>query len=98
MPKGVKAPKGAFGGSGGADDGWLGDRGTSEQVKKFENGADYLFFQGPAPMTAVQPDLPSFFSPENFEGMEIKWQQIFVTLLGFGSLTAIAGLLYLGSN
>lgn len=67
----AKAPKGPFGGSGGPEDGWVGDQGRSEQVKKFEAGQDYLFFQGPAPMTAVQEDLPSFFSAENLAPGEI---------------------------
>ena len=34
------------------------DRGRSAQVKKFEGGSDYLFFQGPSPLYAVQEDLP----------------------------------------
>ena len=34
------------------------DRGQSAQVKKFEGGSDYLFFQGPSPLYAVQEDLP----------------------------------------
>ena len=41
---------------------WIGDRSNSIQVKKFEEGEDYLFFQGPAPSSAVQEDLPDFFS------------------------------------
>ena len=60
------APKGPLGGSkqvGDVSTGWLGDQGRSVQVQKFEAGTDYLFFQGPAPDTAIQEDLPSFFSP-----------------------------------
>merc|ERR1719461_830609 len=63
------SPKGPFGGYAEGDSseqGWLGDRSEGTQVKKFEAGEDYLFFQGPAPKTAVQLDLPSFFSAENF--------------------------------
>ena len=75
--KGGLFPKGPFGGSGRVGDRdptagkWVGDRGQSAQVKKFEGGSDYLFFQGPAPKTAVQEDLPSFFSAENLEGASL---------------------------
>ena len=55
-------PKGPFGNyrteSDGTDDGWVGDRSRSAQIGKFEKGEDYLFFQGPSPQYAVQPDLP----------------------------------------
>ena len=87
------SPKGPFGGSGGPDDGWIGDRGKSVQVGKFEDGDDYLFFQGPAPKTAVQEDLPSFLSPENFADLEIKPLQVVFTLTGFASAAALGGLL-----
>eukprot|EP00964_Phaeocystis_antarctica_P063304 scaffold37975_cov57-Phaeocystis_antarctica.AAC.1 len=77
MKDGGLFPKGAFGGSGrpGEDptEGkWVGDRGQSAQVKKFEGGSDYLFFQGPAPKTAVQDDLPSFFSFDNLKDTSIS--------------------------
>ena len=77
MKDGGLFPKGPFGGSGrqGEDptEGkWVGDRGQSAQVKKFEGGSDYLFFQGPAPKTAVQDDLPSFFSGDNLKGTSIS--------------------------
>jgi len=29
----------------------------------------FMFFQGPTPLTAVQPDLPGFFSGDNFKGV-----------------------------
>ena len=56
------APKGPFGGSTEDGEGWVGDRGVSAQVTKFEAGSDYLFFQGPAPTSAVQPDLPGLLT------------------------------------
>lgn len=88
------APKGAFGGStADTDEGWVGDQGKSLQVKKFEEGNDYLFFQGPAPLSAIQPDLPDFFSAENFADMQIKPLQIVFTVVGFGSLAAVIYLL-----
>ena len=51
------SPKGAFGGfnkPGDTSEGWIGDRSKSLQIKNFEEGSDFLFFQGPAPTTAVQ--------------------------------------------
>lgn len=74
------APKGPFGGY--SEEGWLGDKGEGIQIQKFEGGTDYLFFQGPTPKTGVQEDLPSLFSAENFEGLEISPAQIAVTLVG----------------
>ena len=56
------APKGPFGGSTADGEGWIGDRSVSAQVTKFEAGSDYLFFQGPAPKSAVQPDLPGLLT------------------------------------
>eukprot|EP00321_Phaeocystis_globosa_P019736 CAMPEP_0118831088 /NCGR_PEP_ID=MMETSP1162-20130426/29214_1 /TAXON_ID=33656 /ORGANISM="Phaeocystis Sp, Strain CCMP2710" /LENGTH=126 /DNA_ID=CAMNT_0006762469 /DNA_START=14 /DNA_END=394 /DNA_ORIENTATION=+ len=64
------APKGPFGGSTADGEGWVGDRGRSAQVTKFEAGSDYLFFQGPAPKSAVQPDLPGLLTGENFAAIE----------------------------
>jgi hypothetical protein len=61
-----KIPSGPFGGYFDPDEakaGWVGDRSRSKQIEKFEKGADYLFFQGPAPKTAIQEDVPDFFSP-----------------------------------
>ena len=86
--KGV-APKGPFGGSTDSDEGWLGDNGESVQVKAFEAGTDYLFFQGPAPTTAVQDDLPSFLSADNFADMEITPLQIGVTVVGLGTFAVL---------
>ena len=54
----MAAPKGPWGGSTDSSEGWFMDRGQSAQVKKFEGGSDYLFFQGPSPLYAVQEDLP----------------------------------------
>merc|ERR1719453_1284241 len=68
----MAAPKGPFGGSGGPEDGWVGDQGASQQVKAFESGTDYLFFQGPTPASGIQEDLPSFLSPENFSDLQIS--------------------------
>lgn len=78
--KSSKAPKGPFGGSG--EQGWIGDQGRGTQVQKFEGGTDYLFFQGPAPKSAIQENLPSFFSAENFSNLKITPAQIAVTLVG----------------
>ncbi|KOO34972.1 hypothetical protein Ctob_015576 [Chrysochromulina tobinii] len=83
------APKGPFGGRKGDSDGWLGDNGQSVQVQAFENGEDYLFFQGPAPTTAVQDGLPSFFSAENFQDLEISTLQIAVTVVGLGTFAVL---------
>lgn len=85
----MAAPKGPFGGSGGPEDGWVGDQGASQQVKAFESGTDYLFFQGPAPTTAIQDDLPSFFSVENFQDLEITPLQIAVTVVGLGTFAVL---------
>ena len=88
----VTAPKGAFGGAGSPEDGWIGDRGESDQVRAFEAGTDYLFFQGPAPKTAIQEDLPSFFSAENFADLEITPAQIAVTVAGPACFVAAASI------
>ena len=59
-------PKGPFGNyrsaSDSSDEGWVGDRSRSAQIAKFEKGEDYLFFQGPSPQFAIQPDLPGLLS------------------------------------
>ena len=91
-------PKGAFGGSGreGEDptEGkWIGDRGQSAQVKKFEGGSDYLFFQGPAPKTAVQEDLPSFFSFDNLKGTSISPLALPVAATGAASFAFMVSVL-----
>jgi len=87
------APTGPFGGKkkpGDSAAGWLGDNSKGDQIRKFEEGSDYLFFQGPAPKTAVQEDLPSFFSPENFEDLEVSVPQIAVTATGLAATAALA--------
>ena len=48
-------------------------------------GEGYFFFQGPTPKTAVQEDLPSFFSAENFADLAINPRQLIVTATGFVS-------------
>merc|ERR1719502_1193886 len=87
------APKGPFGGSTDTDEGWLGDNGKSVQVQAFEGGTDYLFFQGPAPTTAVQEDLPSFFSADNFADLEITPLQIAVTVVGLATFAAAVSII-----
>jgi len=67
-----KIPSGPFGGFFDPDEekaGWVGDRSKSKQIEKFEKGSDYLFFQGPAPKTAIQEDVPNFFSPDNVQSI-----------------------------
>ena len=59
------------------------------QMQAFENGEANLFFQGPAPTTAVQDDLPSFFSAENFQDLEISTLQIAVTVVGLGTFAVL---------
>merc|ERR1719454_1461474 len=44
---------------------YAGGEKTSVQISAFEDGTDYVFFQGPSPKTAVQDDLPDFLSGEN---------------------------------
>ena len=39
-------------------------------------GKGYFFFQGPTPKTAVQEDLPSFFSAANFADLEFTPAQL----------------------
>ena len=93
-------PKGPFGGYeavGTKNTGVVGDNSKSVQINAFEKGEDYLFFQGPAPKTAVQEDLPSFFSLDNLAGAEIKPMQIVVTGTGLGSLGALGFLLFQGA-
>ena len=94
-----KAPDGPFGGfkTPGSVGGVPGDKSKSKQVELFERGGDYLFFQGPAPKTAIQDDLPSFLSIDNFKEAEFQGLgQIAVTATGFGSAAALAYLLVTG--
>merc|ERR1719390_500126 len=74
MAKKPLIPKGPFGNyrspSDSTEDGWVGDRSRGTQIGKFEAGEDYLFFQGPAPKSAVQPDLPGLLTGENFAAIE----------------------------
>merc|ERR1719231_1243721 len=88
-------PKGPFGGyekvGVDSDSSWIGDQSKGVQIQKFEKGEDYLFFQGPAPKTAVQEDLPSFFSADNFADMEITPFQIGITGVGLATFGVVAG-------
>jgi len=89
-------PKGPFGDfvlPGDSSDGWVGDQSKGTQIDKFQSGEDYLFFQGPAPKTAIQEDLPDFFSLENFEDIEIVPAQIAVTATGLLSFAVVLGTL-----
>merc|ERR1719453_671633 len=59
-----------------------------------KEGEGYFFFQGPTPKTAVQKDLPSFFSAENFADLTISPVQIGVTAVGFASAAIVASTLF----
>lgn len=61
-------------------------------------GEGYFFFQGPSPKTAVQEDLPSFFSKENFDDMQIAPQQLGVTVTGLTAAAALAASLVTGNG
>lgn len=91
------APSGPLGGykKPGTTGGFLGDKSKSKQIDLYEKGGDYLFFQGPAPKTAVQEDLPSFFDVESaIENLEFQGPlQILVTLTGLASFGALGFLL-----
>jgi flagellar biosynthesis GTPase FlhF len=64
--------------------------GTNWPPRTFpKRGEGYFFFQGPTPKTAVQADLPSFFSAENFASMKIERNQVIVTITGFLSFFVI---------
>ena len=61
------------------------------------SGSDYLFFQGPAPKTAVQEDLNDFLSLETLTGAEFQGLgQIVFTVTGVASFGALAYLLVTG--
>merc|ERR1719424_1647923 len=88
-----KIPSGPFGGFFDPDEekaGWVGDRSKSKQIEKFEKASDYLFFQGPAPKTAIQEDVPNFFSPENVESIvaDIKITPLRIAIGLTGSASA----------
>ena len=92
-----KIPSGPFGGyfePNEAKAGWVGDRSRSKQIEKYEQGSDFLFFQGPAPKTAIQEDVPNFFSPENVESIlediKITPLRIGIGLAGAGSAVIVA--------
>ena len=56
-------------------------------------GKGYLFFQGPTPKTAVQKDMPDFFSSDNFADVELEPIQLTLAATSVVSLGAIvAGL------
>merc|ERR1719310_2169362 len=93
MAKKPLIPKGPFGNyrspSDSTEDGWVGDRSRGVQIGKFEAGEDYLFFQGPAPKTAIQEDLPSFFSLENLgdaaANLQVTPVRVLIGVAGIGS-------------
>merc|ERR1719446_1535934 len=94
MKKEIYTSSGPFGGYkvAGDGEGWVGDQGTSVQVTAFESGDDYLFFQGPAPKTAVQDDLGSFLSGEELEEIVANVNPLALVLpliTGAGSLAAV---------
>lgn len=53
----------------------------------------FMFFQGPTPLTSVQPDLPNYFSAKNFEGIVVP--NVLKVLAGVGGVAflVVAGLL-----
>ena len=74
-----------------------GDLSKETQPERYEQGTDFLFFQSPAPKTSGgtgffdrNEEIPSFFSAENFQDIEIKPAQIAVTATGIGSFLAVA--------
>merc|ERR1719261_562876 len=60
-------------------------------------GKGYFFFRGPSPKTAVQEDLPSFFSAENFADLTITPAQVGVTVSGLASAAVLASVLLGGA-
>ena len=65
---------------------WIWDRRggglQDDQINKYEQGRDYVFFQGPAPKTADQ-GLPNFLSKEDIAEMPARLsgvRQIAVTI------------------
>lgn len=89
-------PQGPFGGfakPGSAKEGVLGDNSKSVQVGKFEDGSDFLFFQGPAPKTAVQEDLPGLFTAENLAEAQFDIRSIVFAGTGLASLAAVGSIL-----
>ena len=61
-----------------------------DEYKK-DNQRDYTFFQGPAPKTSVQEDMPDFFSAEARSDSEVPPQ-----LLAFGGVAALGVFALLG--
>uniref|UniRef100_A0A7S2H174 Uncharacterized protein n=1 Tax=Haptolina brevifila TaxID=156173 RepID=A0A7S2H174_9EUKA len=59
------------------------------------NREGYMFFQGPTPKTSVQAGLPSFFSEENFEDMEISTKLKGLAGVGGLSFLVVGGTLLL---
>jgi hypothetical protein len=88
-------PKGPFGDYAEVGDttGWVGDQSQGTQIKAFEAGDDYLFFQGPSPKTAIQEDLPGLFTGENLAAAEITPLQIGVTVVGLGTFATLVPVL-----
>jgi len=69
-------------------------RTTTAMDGVFDNGREgYMFFQGPSPLTAVQPNLASFLSKESLAGVAVPKQ--LVLFAGLGGLSGLAVLLVL---
>ena len=41
------------------------------RAQAHQDGEEFLFFQGPSPLTKVQKNVPSFFSGDNFKDLKI---------------------------
>ena len=66
----------------------------TDSSKPFDiNREGFMFFQGPTPLTAVQENMPSFFSRANFE--EVQVPQKLVVLGGVFGVSAVAVLVSL---
>jgi len=71
---------------------------TSYQIKAFEEGTDYVFFQSPSPKYGRQEDLPSFFSGENIgeilNGQIITPVRLAIGAVGIASFVAVSSVLF----
>jgi len=56
----------------------------------------YMFFQGPTPLTSVQDGVPSFFSSENFRGLQVPTELLVLGGLFGASFLVVAGTVVLG--
>ena len=55
-----------------------------------------MFFQGPTPLTGVQQGLPSFFSGENFKGVEVRLPLLIAGGVFFAAFAVVAVSLVIG--